>query len=215
MYIIKTNKRIIILTFGVLIVALGLSLIFEFQCTNIAHIPYCINLLLGIVASCIVSLLSAYISYKYYYNKIYKSSSVYLNFLLSDFTIIKSLKNCNDANEIKKYFNAFYLHIKELYDEGCDFYPLTYKPQKSNLLLRLRKPTFNFYFDVRTDLTHINEYNEEKLKELVAKILAVIEEYENDFKTLSEDFLKINGTLKKSNKKKNNADDLNDYKHKW
>ena len=215
MYIIKTNKRIIILTFGVFIVALVLSLIFEFQCINIDHIPYCVNLLLGIAASCIVSVLSAYISYKYYYNKIYKSSSVYLNFLLSDFTIIKSLKNCNDANEIKKYFNAFHLHIKELYDNGCDFYPLTYKSPKSNLLLRLHKPTLNFYFDVNTDLTHIDEYNEEKLKELVSKTIAVIEKYEKDFKSIGADFSKMNGALKKSNKKNNNADDLNDYKHKW
>ena len=107
------------------------------------------------------------------------------------------------------------MNCKSIYDNGCDFYPITYKTEKGKVLLSLHKLIFDFYFELFKDLIHIDEYNEEELQKMISKSLDVIGKYENDFKKIREEFSKIEKNSYKNTKKNTNENDLNGYKHKW
>lgn len=202
------------------------SAIFEFELYRIiVSLPKCytlkysdsiIDFSLGILTGAIVSFVTALIEYDLKYNSIYNNAKTHLFSLLSDFTIIKSLNDSyKDVGEIRKYLTAFYLNCKSIYDLGCDFHPITYKTKKGKVLLLLHKLIFDFYFELFNDLIHIDEYNEKELQKMISKSLDVIKKYENDFKEVRENFLKIEKDSYKKIKKNAKENDLNSYKHKW
>lgn len=226
MIIIRAKKRIVIITVVLIVLSLLVFAIFEFECYRIiVSLPKCytlkysdsiINFSLGILTGAIVSFVTALIEYDLAYNSIYNNTKTHLYSLVSDFCIIKSLSNSSkDVEEIKKYLTAFYLNCKSIYDNGCDFHPITYKTKKGKVLLSLHKLIFDFNFELSNDLIHIDEYNEEELKKLISKSLDVIKEYENDFKEIRKIFSKIEEDSYKKIKKNTKENDLNGYKHKW
>ena len=203
-----------------------ISAVFEFEwykfifdlpnCYKLKHSDYIINISLGIVTGAIFSFITAFIEYSLAYNSIYNNIKTHLFSLMSNFAIIKSLNNSyKDVEEMKKYLTDFYLNCKSIYYNGCDFYPITYKTKKGKVLLSLHKLIFDFHFELFNDLIYIDEYNEEKLKKLIKKILNVIEKYENNFKEIRENFSKIEEDSYKKIKKNEKENDLNGYKHKW
>lgn len=203
-----------------------ISAIFEFEwyriivnlpkCYTLKHSDYIINISLGILTGAIVSFVTALIEYDLTYNSIYNHTKTHLFSLMSNFVIIKSLNDSyKDVGEIKKYLTAFHLNCKSIYDNGCDFHPITYKTKKGKLLLSLRKLIFDFYFKLYNDLIHIDEYNEEESQKMISKCLDVIKKYESDFKEIRENFSKIEEESYKKIKKNAKENDLNGYKNKW
>lgn len=226
MVIIRTNKRITVISLVIIGIFILISAVFEFEwykiiidlpnCYKLKHSDYIINISLGIVTGAIFSFITAFIEYSLAYNSIYINIKTHLFSLISNFAIIKSLNNSyKDVEELKKYLTDFYLNCKSIYYNSCDFYPITYKTKKGKLLLSLHKLIFDFYFELFKDLIHIDEYNEEELKKLISKSLTVIKKYESDFKGISENFSKIEKDSYKKIKKNAKENDLNGYKHKW